>query len=258
MVADRDFQQKRIQALENALEQEISAHAQTRHRLEEHRTRLRELALQLCLTEAQERRAIAEDLHDHVGQALAVMRIRLEAFRGNAIFSGFSTEIDETLRLLAQTITFTRDLTGTISPPVLFELGLEDALDWLAERMQLKRGLKVTYRVTGLARDLRDEQKIMMFRSAQQLLRNVADHADTDDADIALAWFSDRLEISVTDQGRGFDVSATNRHRSAFGLFSIRERMRQLGGSVEVVTTPGQGTKVRLELPLDEHKGDQS
>jgi len=244
-------EQRREPDLREALARETAAHAETRRRLSE-------LALQLGLTEARERRAIAEDLHDHVGQALAVMKIRLETFRGNAIFSGSNAEIGEMLRLLDQTITYTRDLTGTISPPVLFELGLEEALDWLAERMETTQGLQVAFRVNGSALDLRDEQKIMVFRSAQELLRNVVVHAGCDSATMTLTWRPDGLELAVADRGCGFDAEKADLRTEAFGLFSIRERMRQLGGGVDVETEPGRGTRVRLDLPLDRPQGDQS
>ena len=239
-----------LRELEEALAREMSAHAETRRRLEDHRARLRELALQLSLAEAHERRAIASDLHDHVGQALAIIKRRLAEFRGNAIFSGFNTDIDELLRLLSRTISYTRELTGTISPPVLFELGLEDALDWLAERMLTKRGLRVDFRTTGSPQTLRDEQKIMVFRSAQELLLNVIEHADIDRATMHLEWQPDQLALAVADQGRGFDPGQISPRAEVFGLFSIRERMRQLGGTAEVETAPGRGTCVRLVLRL--------
>ncbi len=250
--------QAKVAELESALARETAVHAETRRNLQEHRARLRKLALQLCMAESQERRAIASDLHDHVGQALAMIRIRMEEFRGNAVFSGFMEDIDEMVRLLAQTITYTRDLTGTISPPALFELGLVDALDWLAERMKIKRGLRVGYRVTGRPVALADEQKIMVFRSAQELLLNVAKHAETDEATMTLRWHPDRLELEISDKGRGFSDAATDQHADHFGLFSIRERMGQLGGGVDMVTAPGHGTQVTLSLPLDSEKGDGS
>ena len=106
--------------------------------LRETNASLRRLASELSLAEARERRKIAEDVHDHIGQALAFIKMSVAQFRGNAIFCGFEGKIDEIATLLDQTIQYTRYLTFEISPPVLYELGLEAAIDWLAERFRKK------------------------------------------------------------------------------------------------------------------------
>ncbi|MBI5868405.1 MAG: hypothetical protein HZB43_08980, partial [candidate division Zixibacteria bacterium] len=97
---------------------------------------LRRLSLELSLTEARERRDIAEDLHDHIGQALAFVKLKVSQFRGNAVFCGFEDSIGDVITLLDQTIAYTRGLTLQLCPPILSQAGLLPALDWLAEQVQ--------------------------------------------------------------------------------------------------------------------------
>jgi len=212
---------------------------------------LRRLASQLTLAEERERRRIASDLHDHVGQALAFIKLRVREFQGNAVFGGFEATIDEILRLLDQTIRYTRDLTGAISPPVLYELGLESALDWLAEQFTDKRSFRVTLRIHGRKRELPEELAVMLYKSARELLVNSLKYSGTDEADLELTWGETELCLRVGDLGRGLDPArSTSPGRDGFGLFSIRERLGDLGGEVAIASRPGAGCRVTLRVPL--------
>lgn len=212
---------------------------------------LRRLATRLTLAEEKERRRIASNLHDHVGQALAMIKMRVREFQGNAMFGGFEDSIDEILRLLDQTIRYTRDLTGEISPPVLYELGLEPALDWLAERFTERYRHRVRLCTGGRSRELPEELAVMLFKSARELLINSAKYSGVDEARMDLTWGESTLTLRVEDDGLGFDpeLSATRR-RDAFGLFSIRERFRDLGGAVEIRSAPRSGCRVTMRAPL--------
>jgi signal transduction histidine kinase len=214
---------------------------------------LRRLAAELCLTEARERRRIAEGLHDHIGQALAIIKRRVDRLRGDAVFSGLEYGLDEVGDLIDRTIRYTRELTGEISPPVLYELGLADGLDWLAEWCGDKLGLAVGFSVRGEVPPLRDEQKVMLFNSARELLNNVQKHAGVTAAELTLSAGHGVVEVGVADAGAGFDPSRQGRPDDGghFGLFSIRERMRQLGGRTTVETAPGAGTRIVLSIPVE-------
>lgn len=212
---------------------------------------LRRLASRLTLAEEKERRRIASDLHDHVGQALAFIKMRVREFQGNAVFGGFDQEIGDILRLLDQTIQYTRELTGTISPPVLYELGLEPALDWLAERFTEKHRLRVRLRTSGEPRHVPEELAVLLFISARELLINSLKHSGAREAVLDLHWKERGLSLGVADEGRGVgEVATTARHGDRFGLFSIRERFRDLGGAVEVDSRPGEGFRVTIHVPL--------
>jgi len=222
--------------------------------VEERTADLRRLASELTLAEARQRRAIAADLHDHVGQALAFMKHRLRMLQGNAIFSGQADDFDEILRLLDMTIRFTRDLTGQISPPVLYELGLEPALDWLAEQLRRKQGFHVRLASTGSATALPEAHEVMLYQSVRELLSNSLKYSGTTTATLDIVWTAGGVRISVRDAGRGFDPAVlTRRHPDAgFGLFSVRERLQDLGGRMAVTAAPGRGCTVVLEVPTEE------
>jgi signal transduction histidine kinase len=220
--------------------------------VEERTADLRRLASQLTLTEARQRREIASQLHDHVGQALAHMKQHVRALQGNAVFSGNAEDIQEILRLLDLTIRYTRDLTAQISPPVLYALGLEPALDWLAEQMLLKQGFRVHLSSTGTVRPLPEAHQVILYQAARELLANSAQHSGAAEACLGIEWTDWGVGIDVSDAGRGFDASQPLSHRAAdgFGLFSVRERLRDLGGSATVTSAPGAGCTVALRVPV--------
>ena len=221
-------------------------------RIRSYERKLRRLSSELALTEARERRAIASDLHDHIGQALAYAKVKLTRLQGNSVFCGFDDDFSELLELLDQTIRYTRDLTVEISPPALYELGLVPAIRWLAERAERKHEFKVKTKEKGRPLKLSDEVQILMFKSLQELLANVAKHARATRVTIHVDWQSDGLQIRVVDNGQGFAPGAAETRVSAgdgFGLFSIRERLSYAGGNLVIDSTPDTGTEVIISAP---------
>lgn len=134
---------------------------------------LRQMATQLTLVEEQQRREIAEDLHDHLGQGLALVQMRLREMQGNAVFCGLDSQIDEMRSLLGQAIRYTRTLTFEISSPVLYEIGLEAAFESFAEQLGRKRLLQVEVRSSDMLPALREDIRVILFRSVRELLLNV-------------------------------------------------------------------------------------
>lgn len=219
--------------------------------LRETNVSLRRLASELSLAEARERRKIAEDIHDHIGQALAFTKMSVEQFRGNAIFCGFEGKIDEIATLLDQTIQYARNLTFEISPPALYELGLEAAIDGLAERFRKKHGLAVRVETEPETGPLGNDVVVLLYKSVQELLTNVAKHASAKSAAVRIERTGDIIRVEVEDDGCGFDAGALGSCGAGdhFGLFNIRERIQYLGGSMEIRSAPGQGTTVALLTP---------
>lgn len=235
-----------------ALSERLREQAAARARIERYQLQLRQLAAQLAAVQARERRAIAIDLHDHIGQALALVRLRIARLQSNATFCGFEGEIGDTLTLLNQTIRYTRDLTAQISPPVLYELGLASALHWLAERFGTRHALPVDVQAPDHHRALDDVLSATAFKAVQELLTNVVKHAGAARAAVRLEVGERHLAIEVSDDGAGFDVACIETSECLsdhFGLFSIREQFRHLGGEMHVDATAGRGTRVALRLP---------
>ena len=210
---------------------------------------LRRLARQLCLAEERERRLIAQDLHDHLGQGLALIKLRLQELRGDSALGGHDRALDGLVTLSDQAIRYTRGLTFELSPPVLYELGLGPALDWLGESLEQKHGLKVKVKDRG-PRHLPDDLKVLLWKCARELTHNVVKHAGARKLAITLEEVGAEVTLAVADDGRGFDPAAVRRGgQDHFGLFSIEERLRDVGGRVALESAPGQGTRVRLTAP---------
>jgi signal transduction histidine kinase len=131
---------------------------------------------------------------------------------------------------------------------VLYELGLLSALEWLCEQMEEKHGLHVRIRHPGRI-DVADETvRVLLFIAIRELLFNIVKHADVDSAALDLQEDSERIHIVVRDEGRGFDPAAPNPSEH-FGLFSVAERIRSIGGHIRVESQPGQGTRIEIDTP---------
>ena len=197
------------------LSRRVEEYAEAQARIERYQAQLRRLASQLAAVEARERRAIAADLHDHIGQALAFIKMNVAQLQANATFCGFEDQIADTLVLINQTIRYTRDLTSQISPPVLYELGLSSALRWLGENAQIKHKIAVTVEAPTAHRRLADEISATVFKSVQELLTNVVKHAGAHSVLIRLEVSATGLCVEVSDDGSGFEVDGPAHGRIA-------------------------------------------
>jgi signal transduction histidine kinase len=214
--------------------------------------RLQALATELTLAEQRERKRLASELHDYLAQMLALGRMKVAQLRPkiapNAEKQQLIGDIDDLFHKAAE---YTRSLMAKLNPPVLDDLGLPAALTWLAKEMPL-HNLMVEVRLAKEHVPLPDDQAILLFQSVRELLINVAKHANTDRATVALQVDEQqRLYIEVQDRGRGFDPLADRKAAgSHFGLFSVKERMEAMGGRLDLNSAPGQGTTATLVLPL--------
>src|SRR5262249_42310547 len=156
----------------------------------------------------------------------------------------------ETEALLSEALTYTRTLVAELSPPVLRDHGLPTGLKWLGEYMQ-KHDIAVTVTVMDEPLKLPEDQALLLFQSVRELLMNALKQAQTDTAEVVMDQQDGRLRIHVRDHGQGFNVAAAQTHpvtglAAKFGLFSIHERMKALGGSFTIESAPGQGTTASL------------
>lgn len=200
--------------------------------------------------EARERRALASDLHDAISQTLALAKARLSALSDELGDSEPGARVREIRSLVGEAAERTRTLTFRLSPPILHDLGLAAAAEWLAEDMGRQFGLHVSVSDDGLCESLPLEVREALFRSLRELLINVARHAGTEEAHVSLAREGDALTIAVEDGGVGFEFGRGG--SAGFGLVSMRERMQALGGRLEVDSKVGAGTRARLVLPIRE------
>jgi signal transduction histidine kinase len=215
--------------------------------------RLRTMAQTLTLTEQRERKRMAGELHDYLAQLLVLGKMKLSNVHAQIHNLGgpaatLFQEIDNTF---SKALEYTRTLMAELSPPVLHELGLPTALQWLADQMKKDR-LTVEVRLGTSHLPLPESQALLLFHSVRELLLNVAKHAGTHYALLTLDVEDHVLRIGVEDRGKGFNTNRLEPTQPGhqFGLFSVKERMEELGGWLRVESAPGQGTTVTLGLPF--------
>jgi PAS domain S-box-containing protein len=219
--------------------------------LRSHREALRNLAAEVSLTQEKERRQIADELHDDVGQNLMLAKMKLGELN-TVLPVPYSASIEQVRTLLDQSIKDMRSLIRDLCPQVLYELGLEAAIDWLAEQSQAKYGLRCAAEITPLRRAIREDRRVILFQAARELLVNVAKHARAKQATVILKGSEAAVTIQVVDDGCGFDssfVTLANSTTRGFGLFSIRERLALLGGELQIHSAPGKGTRATVTVP---------
>ncbi|MFP4224336.1 MAG: PAS domain S-box protein [Phycisphaeraceae bacterium] len=214
---------------------------------------LRELTTELAETEQRERRQIAQMLHDHLQQLLVAMKMQMGALVGQVPDAGRKT-LEQLQSLLDQSIDASRSLTVELAPPVLYDAGLLAAFDWLANWMQERHRLKVYVEADPAAEPSGEAVRALLFDGVRELLFNVVKHAKTDEAWLTVTRTDGRqVRVVVEDAGQGFEPAkvSPDRSRGGFGLFSLRERIEGLGGSMRIDSRPGEGTRTTLQAPLN-------
>jgi len=241
------------------IEEDVTERKKAEQKVQDYQQRLKTLLSQLAVTEERERRRIAADLHDHVGQSLAFARIQLAAARKSTSLEKRNAILDDTSETLLHTIQDTKNLIFELSVPSMNELGLGAAIsDWLEEQLGRRYGLKTAFIDeidVSLRKTLDDDVRAILFRNVRELLANVVKHAHANQVRVSMAEADGFLEIVVHDDGVGFEareIPQAGGKKGGYGLFSIEERMTDLGGSLEIVSEPGKGCKAVLTVPLGE------
>jgi signal transduction histidine kinase len=236
--------------------------AEEEARVLEYQKRLRALAAELSMTEQRERRKIAIEIHDRISQNLAMAKMRLASIQSRFTAetkAALGAEFYDALFLLEQTIEDTRTLTFELSPPLLYELGLLPAIQWLGEQLSRRHGIRVVVDGSAsAANQLGEDMRSLLFRSVRELLINVIKHAGATAARVSIRSYDGGVRLTVADDGHGIVTSAPERGpavkngaHTGFGLFSMRTRLEEIGGKVEISSVPDSGTRVTLLVPID-------
>ncbi len=203
-----------------------------------------------------ERRRIAADLHDHVGQSLALARLQIAEAKKSAAEAVLVTKLDKISETLREAVHDTRHLMFDLNPLAMHQIGLGAAIsEWLEDQIEKRYGIKTEffdnieqrYRKT-----LDDNVRAILFRNIRELLVNVVKHAQANQVTVLMEVTDGVLKIIVQDDGVGFDSREPSQPegiKGGFGLFSIEERMTDLGGAFEIESEPGKGSRAILTLP---------
>ncbi len=235
----------------------LKALRNSRRELHESESSLRRLSLHLLRTQEEERRRIGRDLHDSLGQYLTVLKMKLDSFaslNGSNIMDSANRDIADCANLAEDCIKEVRTISYLLYPPMLEELGLKSAISWYLDGFTKRSGIIATFDISPDFRRLPHDVESAIFRVLQESLTNVHRHSGSETAHVRLLTKGGTTILEVSDKGKGMPLqfseeSGENRLRSlGVGVRGMTERMRQLGGELELASTP-QGTTVIASVP---------
>jgi signal transduction histidine kinase len=222
---------------------------QAEEALQHYADRLQALSRRLVEVQEAERRHIARELHDEVGQALTGLKLLLEVIP-RLPAENVPSRLDEALQLVDELMNLVHDLSLDLRPGVLDDLGLLPALLWLIERYTARTGVHVFFEQQHLEQRFPPEVETTAYRIIQEALTNIARHAGVDEAAVRLRADQSALYLLVQDAGPGFDLPAMLARGQTVGLVNMQERAALLGGWVKIDSGSGSGTQVSAALPL--------
>ncbi|MHC4662670.1 MAG: PAS domain S-box protein [Planctomycetota bacterium] len=229
---------------------DITNRKRAEKKLLRYQKKLKTLASALLLAEERERHRIATELHDSIAQTLAIAKMKLGSF----LKKEPAKDLLEVNELIEQATQDTRSLIFEISPPILYNIGLEAAVEWLCEQVESQHGVKCLFIDDGRAKPIEDDVRVLLFQATRELLVNIVKHADARSAKVSVSGQEERnILIAVEDDGIGFVLGPVNSRANGnggFGLFSIRERLSHIGGRLEIESGYGRGTVATLIAPL--------
>ncbi|RPJ60942.1 MAG: sensor histidine kinase [Acidobacteria bacterium] len=225
---------------------QVKAHQRQTERAERE---LRKLSQRLVHAQEEERRRISRELHDQVGQMLTGLRMELRNLERcrDAPKEEFDACAEDTKRVIDETLQCVRDLAMGLRPSMLDDLGLAPALEWQVRDFTRRSGIPVSLKMDEETLDLSDEQNTCVYRVVQEALTNCARHASASKVAVHVIRNARLLDVVIGDDGKGFERS----NGRGLGLLGMEERARELGGSMSIMSQPGRGTIVSLQIPLE-------
>lgn len=235
-----------------AIVRDLSEWHKSRLSLIEKQELLQKLTTRLTLAEERTRRDIANTLHDGVGFEMVTMLNSLRSLREKTEGRDAKELLADNISRMEKLIENTRSFTFEISPPLLYEAGLDATLEACCGHMFGTNGVKCDFRSEGTEIRIAEDTKVLLYQMAHEILVNVAKHAKARNVLVMTRWGAKKVQLFVRDDGVGFDQSGDNlpSTTSGMGLFSIRERMSAIGGQFNVISEPGAGTTVSLIAPI--------
>jgi PAS domain S-box-containing protein len=230
--------------------------------LQESRERLQTLSQRLVEVQEEERRAIARELHDRVGQTLAALNINLIIINdqlAGKVDEQINARLSDSMKLVTETITLVRDVMSNLRPSVLDDYGLEAALQSYLDDYMRRYDIRVVMDRSGSLISRPGPSVEMTFlRIAQEALMNVARHAGASEVSLSLHQNEGAIQMTVQDNGRGIQLMEQARRLGSHGLTIMRERAEALGGTLEVESAPGQGTRITVTIPVETRRAQDN
>jgi PAS domain S-box-containing protein len=243
------------QALDLFIVRNIEERRRTFQELQDSRTRLREMGAQNESARENERKHLAREVHDELGQVMTALRIDLSMMemRYHQQMPELNGKIGAMKVLVDRAIAGVRQIAGNLRPPAL-DMGLAAAIEWLVAEFKQHSTAQVRLELQGLQDPVLEDRAMTIYRIVQESLNNITKYANASEVHIALRRTGATLDLSVKDNGAGFDPLQPSGKRS-FGLLGMRERALSIGGELDIDSQIGQGTHVHAQFPLGLEKG---
>jgi len=232
---------------------DISERKKVEAEIWEYQEMLKRLSADLILAEEAQRRDLAIVLHDHLGQSLAMAKIKLAGVLNSTEDPDLREKLKAIEKDVSDAVKQTRSITYELSPPVLHELGLIEALEWRLDKFTDETGVITSYDHNVDTIELRNEQEVILFRSVDEVLKNIIKHAEASIVLLTAQATKYSFMIKIQDNGKGFDtdiLKPQGRKAGSFGLFSIKERIEYLGGVLDIQSGSNGGTVITLIAPV--------
>jgi PAS domain S-box-containing protein len=229
---------------------DITQRVKAQEELDRARARLRELSISSQTAREEEKARISRELHDELGQSLTALKMDLAWLKSHTAQD--NPAVAERIRamqaMLDSTVAATRRIAADLRPLMLDDLGLMAALEWLTQDFTRRTSVRCTLSMDDAVIEADTRIQSALYRAVQETLTNVARHAHANAVDITLSANSTHVCLQMRDDGKGMQA-ADQAKRGSFGLIGMRERIYILGGTVQIDSTPGQGTRINIELP---------
>lgn len=216
------------------------------------------LSGRLITSQEEERFRIARELHDDLSQRMALVLVRLDQVRQrySDLPSGVMAQLEEVAQIADEVSTSIHYLSHELRPSRLDYLGLGRALRRLCREFSEQHGLQIAFKMQDVPEAIPNDVSVCLYRVAQEALSNVAKHSGSREASVTLFGSADRIDLCVSDRGRGFDVETAD-EKGGLGLLSMRERIRLVGGELSVMSQPSHGSEIRAHVPLPQVASSQ-
>lgn len=223
-----------------------------------HREKLIQLSRKLFNVQEEERRRLALELHDDLGQSLTAMKINISKALSKLnvdVDKSILEKLTDTIEIIDNSEESIRDISLMLRPPMLDELGLSSSLEWYIDNYTKRNEISVNLNYMLTDEYLQSDQQIVLYRITQEALTNIARHAHAKNVDIIIRRNDGNILSTIKDDGDGFDydaVTETESLKQSAGLFGMKERVRHVNGKIYIKTKPGDGTEIQITIPIEE------
>jgi len=233
--------------------QDITGKVETEKVNKEYQESLRNLTKELLITEEKHRKEIAGNIHDNLNQTLVIAKMHITQLTKNIADKQILERLQSASEYIEDAIANSRKITYDLSPPVLYQLGLAEAVVWLSEKLENESGLQIKLSLDHHPKEVPESHLILTYRVIQELLTNIVKHSGATMAEVVFRKKNSDLHVNINDNGKGFNTREELNLKGqgdGFGLFAVRERVHNLNGTITIKGMRGKGTSIDLIIPL--------